>query len=103
MQYRDRTLRFLNATYRIKYVDTIPSDEGNIIFGQCDIVNRIILVATKSPDGKSYPQDRIEQTLRHELMYMVCFEGQYHDEYQDEPFIEWLAKSIGILKKNGLI
>lgn len=103
MQYKDKTFKFLNATYTIKYVNTIPSDEEGVVFGQCNIVDRIILIATKSPEGKPYPKDRIEQTLRHELMHMILFEGQYLTSYSDEPLVEWLAKSIGVLLTNKLL
>lgn len=104
MGYKDRKFKFFDSEYTIKYVDSIPSDiEGNVVFGQCNIVDKTILIATKSPEGVPYKKEQLEGVLRHELMHMVCFEGQYHGEYQDEPFIEWLAKSVGILKKNNLI
>lgn len=104
MEYKNRTFRFFDSLYKIKFVDLIPSDnEENVIFGQCNIVDKTILIATKSPDGVPYRKEQIENTLRHELVHMICFEGQYHAEYQDEPFVEWMAKSIGILLKTQVL
>ena len=104
MEYKNRTFRFFDSLYKIKFVDLIPSEiEGNVIFGQCNIVDKTILISTKTPEGVPYRKDQIENTLAHELVHMICFEGQYHAEYQDEPFVEWMAKSIRILLKAHIL
>ena len=36
-------------------------------------------------------------------MHVILLEGQYLNEGADEPLVEWLAKSLGILIKEKLI
>lgn len=104
MELKDRKFRFMNSIYTIRFVDRIPTvGEGVTFFGQFNADKKEILIGTKSEEGKPYPETQIRNTLRHELMHMIMFEGQYLNSYSDEPQIEWLAKSIGILLEKNIL
>lgn len=107
MEFKDRKFKFMDSVWTIKFVDRIElmddQDQGSVNFGLCDVDRRTITIGLKDINGKSYPKEQIMQTLRHELMHMIMFEGQYLIPYSDEPMIEWMAKSIGILKRANLL
>lgn len=104
MKLKDRKFKFMNSVYTIRFVNRIPTNgEGVTLFGQFNADKKEILIGTKSEDGKPYLEAQIKNTLRHELMHMIMFEGQYLESYSDEPQIEWLAKSIGILLEKNIL
>lgn len=104
MEFKNRTFKFFNETYSIRYVDHIDSEEdGTYSFGCTDLVNKVITIALKGSDGKQYSSAHLEQILRHELVHVILAEGQYLEESLNESLVEWIAKCIGILKEKGLI
>lgn len=104
MEFKDRKFRFMDSVWTIKFVDRITEDEtSGTTFGLCDPDRRTITIGLKDIDGKPYKKEQIMHTLRHELMHMVLFEGQYNDCYIDEPLVEWLSSAIGILLKSKLL
>lgn len=107
MQFKNRKFKFMDSVWTIKFVDRVELMDGqdpeSTNFGTCDADKRTITIGLKDRGGKPYPKEQIMQTLRHELMHMIMFEGQYLVPYSDEPMIEWMAKSIGILKRSDLL
>lgn len=107
MQFKNRKFKFMDSVWTIKFVDRIElmddQDQGSTNFGTCDADKRTITIGLKDRDGKPYPEEQVIQTLRHELMHMIMFEGQYLVPYSDEPMIEWTAKAIGVLMKAGVL
>ena len=102
-----KRFKFFGNTYTIKYVDVCPlvegQEDGAFNRGMIEPSTSTIYIATKDGAGKSYSKDRMDQTLRHELMHMVFLEGQYIHEYDDEPIVEWCAKAIGELLNKHVI
>lgn len=95
------------SEFNIKYVDKITSNkedssDDSFWCGLTDPVERTILVATKSNDGRLFSEYEIEDTLFHEVIHAVLTEGGYLRENGDEPLVEWLAKCLRTLKKQGL-
>lgn len=107
MEFKDRKFKFMDSVWTIKFVDRVElldcQDPAATNFGLCDADRRIITIGLKDADGKPYRKEQVLQTLRHELMYMILFEGQYLTCFNDEPLCEWLGKSIGILLKQNVI
>lgn len=104
MEFKNRTFKFFDETYSIRYVDHIDSEEDSTYsFGCTDLVNKVITIATKSPSGKPYSEKHIRQIIRHELVHIILAEGQYLGESLNESLVEWIAKCIGILREKGLI
>ena len=107
MEFKDRKFKFMDSVWTVKFVDRVPlteeQDPESTNFGTCDADRRLITIGMKDRTGKPYGKEQIMQTLIHELMHAVLFEGQYLTCYNDEPLVEWLAKSVGMLLKAGLL
>lgn len=106
MEFKNRKFKFMDSVWKIEFVDRVPlmeGQEGGTNFGLCDPDRRIITIGLKDADGKSYAKEQVINTLRHELMHMVLFEGQYVSCFNDEPLCEWLAKSVGLLLKQKVL
>lgn len=63
-------------------------------WGLTDYVNRRICIATKDSESKPFPKEEIELTKLHELMHAALGTGMYKNVSDDEPLVEWLARSI---------
>lgn len=107
MEFKNRKFKFLDSIWKIEFVDRCPllddQDPAATNFGLCDADRRTIIIGLKDTDGKPYRKEQVLQALRHELMHMILFEGQYLTCFNDEPLVEWLSKSIGILLKQNVI
>ena len=87
------------------YCDSIESDEQDVKsqWGLTDYVNRRICIATKDMENKSFPREEIEITKLHELIHCILATGRYKTVSDDEPLVEWLARSIYSLRKQKVI
>lgn len=107
MKFKNKKFTFMDSVYTIKFVDRVllmkGQDKESTNFGTFDPDSKEILIGLKDKNGRPFSERQIKNTLRHELMHMVLFEGQYLGCYSDEPLVEWLAKSIGILLMNKLL
>jgi len=90
--------------YRVKYVDKVDVEEGQPYrFGETDTIKKVIEVSTKDYEGRDLTAEEIEVSFFHELMHAVFFEGQYLNQNEDEPLVEWCAKCVRSLRKQGII
>lgn len=108
MIWQDKKFKFMNTIYTIKFVDKIQRPDNDpikdgVTFGNFNPDTKEITIATVDSKGKPYKPEDIKQTIRHELMHLILFEGMYLSCYEDEPLVEWLAKSIGILVNKKLL
>ena len=108
MEFRDRKFKFMDTVYTIRFVDRCPvaenQDNDAFNFGLFDPRTHVIYITLKDPEtGKPYPKGQIMNVLRHELVHMLFFEGQYHDCNEDEPLVEWLSKGLGLLLRQDLL
>lgn len=107
MEFKDRKFKFMDSVWTIKFVDRVELLDEQAPeatnFGLCDADRSLITIGLKDADGKPYRKEQVIQTLRHELMHMIMFEGQYLTCFTDEPLIEWLAKSVRVLLKTGIL
>lgn len=92
-----------NITYTIKYVDIIKDNKDVFIFGNTDIVNKCIYIATKNGNGKKLSDVTIKTTLYHELVHVILCEGAFDNISKNEPLVEWTAKCLIQLRKNNVI
>jgi len=49
------------------------------------------------------PDEEIQITKLHELIHCILGTGMYGEASSDEPMVEWLARSIYSLVKQGVI
>lgn len=104
MEFKNRKFRFFDEVYSLEFVESITNpDESAHSFGYTDLVSKRIVIALRDNTGKLHSESHIRNIIRHELMHVILLEGQYLDEGADEPLVEWLAKSLGILIKEKLI
>ena len=107
MEFKNKTFKFFGETWYIKYVDHAPllEDQADNAFngGVIMPLKRTIYISTKWPNGKPINKESIENSLRHELAHLIFLNGQYFNCYNDEPLVEWTAKSLGILLNQHVI
>ena len=92
--------------YTITFEDTLDNDpcieEGDVLYGVTRHPYGEIKVS-KSVKGKARTEDELELTMFHELFHAMLDSGAYHELNCNEPLVEWLAKCIWTLKKQGVI
>lgn len=105
---KTKDLDLFGSSWNITFCDEIAvskdeEEEDSFKFGLCDGTNRRIAIATKSPDKSEQPIEEIEISTLHELMHAILKTGQYLHSNDDEPLVEWLARCVYSLKKQGVI
>lgn len=104
MEFKNRKFRFFDEVYSLEFIDSISlPNEDEHSFGYTDLVSKKIVISLRDNEGKPHSESHIRNIIRHELIHVILLEGQYLDEGADEPMVEWLAKSLGILIKEKLI
>ena len=105
-KYKDTTFDMFGTKWTIKYVDTILDEKGGESnqVGVSDLMSNIIKIRLINPfTGKMFPQEEIRLTLLHELVHVIFATGQYNDACNDEPIVEFTARSIRSLQKQRVI
>lgn len=107
MEFKNRKFNFFGDVWSIKYVDHAPllggqTDDG-FNGGVISPLKRTIYISTKWPDGKPISEETVKNNLRHELAHLIFLSGQYLNCYEDEPLVEWVAKSLGVLLNSHII
>ena len=101
---KDKRFNIFGTKYRIKFMDVVPNDNSeNFTWGDTDGRIHVIRIATKDINGKPIPEDELDITIKHELMHAIFSEGQYSSCNTDEPLVEWCARCIHSLKKQGVL
>lgn len=81
--------------FDVKFVDKIKdTNDGSMVFGQCDPTSQIITIATKDLKGNELSEARKLATFYHELAHVLVGETGEIDLNSDEVFIEALSKNI---------
>lgn len=90
---KNRTIDLFGSKWKIKYVDKVISDD-HMIYGITIPNKREIHISTKNDDDSPIPNEEISLTLYHELIHAILITGQYIGASDDEPLVEWLARSM---------
>lgn len=98
----NKTINIFGTKYKIQYVDKVYDTENNWIYGLTDPESKIIKISTINDKDKPIQKEEIELTLHHEVFHAILMSGQYMGYNNDEPLVEWLARCIYSLKKQGL-
>lgn len=94
MKYKNTTIDIFGSTWKVGFVDKIEID-GEEADGVTDDHKKIIQIATK------VEAKEIEITLLHELIHAILSTGQYHEENSKEFLVEFIARSLYALVKQG--
>lgn len=91
------------STWTIKIVDNIPKcEDGLSCYGVCNSVPQIIEIAIHSDDTE-ISEETMFITLCHELVHAIFITGSYINSNNDEPLVEFTARSIVSLLKQGIL
>lgn len=97
MEYKDRTIDIFGSKWKLKFVDKIDLEDGSNPDGITDANKRLIAVSTNQSDNE------VMITLLHELIHAILDTGQYLNSSQNEPMVEFVARSLYSLTKQRLI
>lgn len=89
--------------YTLEYVDNLSEENsGEACYGLTNHPKCEVKIAKKVNDTK-LKKDDIEITKLHELFHCIFDAGQYNNCNDDESLVEWCARCIFSLKKQGVI
>lgn len=100
--FNNKQFDIFGTTFTIKLVDTLDEDDKLLHYGLTEgntkeiRINKEVMKA-KQPDSELYV------TLVHEIIHAVLDTGQYLEESQKEPLVEWLARCIISLLKQDIL
>ena len=101
---KDSRFNLFGTKYKMRFMDTVPSDDPDrFTWGDTDGRTHVVRIATKDVKGKDIDDDEVEITKFHELMHVIFSEGQYSSCNSDEPLVEWCARCLHSLKKQGIL
>ena len=104
MEFKNIKFKIFDSTWNIKFEDKyFKADEGGTIFGETDPNTRTIRISLRDINGNPYKENNIRVTVLHELFHAIFLEGQYLNEYNDVPIVEWSAKCINSLLNQHVI
>lgn len=104
MEKKTKTVDIFGTKYQIKYADSIECpDSDGAYWGITDHSKRIIVIATKDLYGKDIPDSELHITLLHELVHAILMSGQYVEQCNCEPLVEWLARGINAALKQKIV
>lgn len=93
MNYKNRTIKIFNSTYKLSFVKDIKSENPDrTTMGETDSNLKTIKIRVLNREGKPIPKQELEITLLHELFHAILDEGQYLNSSEDETLVEWLAR-----------
>lgn len=97
MEYKDRTIDIFGSKWKLKFVDKIDLEDDSNPDGITDANKRLIAISTNQSDNETII------TLLHELIHAILDTGQYLNSSQNEPMVEFVARSLYSLTKQRLI
>lgn len=105
MEFKNRKFKIFDSIWSIKFEDKHlkAEDNGGTILGDTDPNTRTIRISLRDINGNPYKENNIRVTVLHELFHAIFLEGQYLNEYNDEPIVEWSAKCINSLLNQHII
>ena len=100
--FNNKQFDIFGTVFTIKLVDTLDEDDNNLHYGLTEDNTKEIKISkevmkTKQSDSEIYI------TLVHEIIHAVLNTGQYLEESQKEPLIEWLTRCIISLLKQDIL
>lgn len=93
----------LGDKYTVEFVDKVFNSEDKWVFGLTCTDQLKILISTCTEDNVPLTKEQIRITLLHEIAHAICFAGCYIGYGEDEPFVEFIAKSLNSLIKQKVL
>ena len=100
--FNNKQFDIFGTVFTIKLVDTLDEDDNNLHYGLTEYNTKEIRISKEVIKAKQ-PDSEIYITLVHEIIHAVLDTGQYIEESQKEPLIEWLSRCIISLLKQDIL
>ena len=100
--FNNKQFDIFGTVFTIKLVDTLDEDDNNLHYGLTENNTKEIRISKEVIKAKQ-PDSEIYITLVHEIIHAVLNIGQYLEESQKEPLIEWLTRCIISLLKQDIL
>ena len=100
--FNNKQFDIFGTVFTIKLVDTLDEDDNNLHYGLTEDNIKEIRISKEVMKAKQ-PDSEIYITLVHEIIHAVLNTGQYLEESQKEPLIEWLTRCIISLLKQDIL
>ena len=100
--FNNKQFDIFGTVFTIKLVDTLDEDDNNLHYGLTEDNTKEIKISKEVMKVKQSDSE-IYITLVHEIIHAVLNTGQYLEESQKEPLIEWLTRCIISLLKQDIL
>ena len=100
--FNNKQFDIFGTIFTIKLVDTLDEDDNNLHYGLTEDNTKEIKISKEVMKVKQSDSE-IYITLVHEIIHAVLNTGQYLEESQKEPLIEWLTRCIISLLKQDIL
>ena len=100
--FNNKQFDIFGTVFTIKLVDTLDKDDNNFHYGLTEDNIKEIKISKEVMKAKQSDSE-IYITLVHEIIHAVLNTGQYLEESQKEPLIEWLTRCIISLLKQDIL
>lgn len=100
--FNNKQFDIFGTIFTIKLVDTLDKEDNILHYGLTEGNTKEISISKEVMKVKQ-PDSEIYVTLVHEIIHAVLDTGQYLEESQKEPLVEWLARCIISLLKQDIL
>lgn len=100
--FNNKQFDIFGTIFTIKLVDTLDKENNLLHYGLTEGNTKEISISKEVMKVKQ-PDSEIYVTLVHEIIHAVLDTGQYLEESQKEPLVEWLARCIISLLKQDIL
>lgn len=100
--FNNKQFDVFGTVFTIKLVDTLDEEDNNLHYGFTEGNIKEIKISKEVVKAKQ-PDSELYLTLVHEIIHAILDTGQYLEESQKEPLIEWLARCIISLLKQDIL
>ena len=100
--FNNKQFDIFGTVFTIKLVDTLDKEDKLLHYGITKCNTKEIRISKEVMKAKQ-PDSEIYITLVHEIIHAILDTGQYLEESQKEPLVEWLARCIISLLKQDIL
>ena len=104
MKTQNKEFDIFGTKWKIEFKNTVLSNDEypHEVYGSCQGSSHIIEIA-KNVNGVKQTKEEMRISLLHEIFHAIFHTGQYNNSNDDEPLVEWCARSINSLLEQKII
>lgn len=100
--FNNKQFDIFGTVFTIKLVDTLDEEDKLLHYGITECNTKEIRISKEVMKAKQSDSE-IYITLVHEIIHAILDTGQYFEESQKEPLVEWIARCIISLLKQDIL